>query len=1481
MVSTVSPASTCYSDTLSTLRFADRARAIVNRPVVNEEPGSRVVMELRAEVNRLRSLLALNKMEGSSVQTVGDVPAPNRRRPLSSRTREHSRRSVACQRLSASDPELAASSELSLRSSDSLFWDELIGIACERERRYWASFLRWEQRRGMYRPVSMPGSMHRLAEEHRSRRQVVRDVVRRLYPGRRGATAANSGRADRLPPTLDESEAEWCCCGGRKRRRESSIESRPQEKRSRLMEADADLERVQREETPPGSEVKPPQAERRGVAVGSQFGSAPDVDLAPRRRQRLDSARLVAEVSAPSSQYDLSTLSAAPPVSAFSRSVDEGIGTSFDVCAAAFSDDSLEPSHLGISQDSLDMIDADSVEELSGGKRLIDSMFDYANQGQVVMAPSPVDASELVRNTGRDTVIRITMRRASASSESEWGSVCSSLGHRAGRSMRADVRRRAEERLSCSGASDSEDDARLVSAAGSSLRADWLPVNTPARLSADDTTSFESALDEGWAASRAMPVPSPPPPAIYVDEYESPDAPVGWKRHSRLSNSDSLETEEMRPSEEPTADEETPLRHDLYTIVETGVEADAAIDFRAEHPSAHAPPSAARAIASKQREPASGAPAPAVGAPVRGPCARCDECQLCDDADYRLRSRLAAVAAGPVAGWIDADMWERYVSRLDCRSHLLLQEARRRPGIAVSLLVRSHSLPDLCEQPAGAQVSRLYRSALTVTVPGRAPPLSLDATLHSLPPELRERTSAVPCDSIPEDDDRSSRGSTDGSEDSPKGRSGFGDDEECASSALEDESLPSLHTLSGSSQGDLSISFGEDAPKIGDRPGEDCKAVAFVPRPDGSQTEPADDLRQASARDIDVEKLLDRAPSPPTICGTGGDLEPAEDEITASGINATDSIQEAACARDDNSPSAGDLEHASADSKPPVVFIFEVEAQGALLRSDEPEFIDADGDKPRPAREAKIVAPESSPSMTPAEAQFFFFKTTEEEVSLETIEEEIVEAFESSASLISSSSSSHSKNTSRDVESESLKSDVIGGGAAFSGRGDAGASQELTEDLEGVRDDVATDDMEAADPKVQMWQQYVELHRSDAASAPEPAPLGLGSADVMYLYIEAAGCDSTSALSEVGLSSAVPREQHREPATRLERTVSMDSVRPARRACGDIPRSCSVDAIAPLDMNNIIAMAVPPATSDELSDGSSSASDDPDLVLDGVQLREPHQRPSSFSLTMPPDPSAYFTDQSSTYRPFYKDAGLVPARPLSRADALERQVRAEVEKLRQERERGRIRWDREEPERQRRLRQVEDSLQQSLVQMRALVERRRACGRVFVHTLPAVSAARHAALTTQVPSYQLKGATAEADQLDDQLPHEWDRNGRLEDVTIGGRDYASGLRPAPANGSVTTILHQEIRVPCCGRFHGPTHQPSNRRMTPSEYRQHLAAIRRKILARSACTPTAAGLWQSRNTLAGAGSAVELGDRLFSQDSDYASAELDWARFGQL
>ena len=42
MVATVSPASDNYEESLSTLRYADRAKRIVNHAVVNEDKNSRV-----------------------------------------------------------------------------------------------------------------------------------------------------------------------------------------------------------------------------------------------------------------------------------------------------------------------------------------------------------------------------------------------------------------------------------------------------------------------------------------------------------------------------------------------------------------------------------------------------------------------------------------------------------------------------------------------------------------------------------------------------------------------------------------------------------------------------------------------------------------------------------------------------------------------------------------------------------------------------------------------------------------------------------------------------------------------------------------------------------------------------------------------------------------------------------------------------------------------------------------------------------------------------------------------------------------------------------------------------------------------------------------------------------------------------------------------------------------------------------------------
>ncbi|KAM9435213.1 kinesin-like protein KIF13B isoform 2-T3 [Clarias gariepinus] len=57
MIATVSPAADNYEETLSTLRYADRAKSIVNHAVINEDPNARIIRELREEVEKLREQL--------------------------------------------------------------------------------------------------------------------------------------------------------------------------------------------------------------------------------------------------------------------------------------------------------------------------------------------------------------------------------------------------------------------------------------------------------------------------------------------------------------------------------------------------------------------------------------------------------------------------------------------------------------------------------------------------------------------------------------------------------------------------------------------------------------------------------------------------------------------------------------------------------------------------------------------------------------------------------------------------------------------------------------------------------------------------------------------------------------------------------------------------------------------------------------------------------------------------------------------------------------------------------------------------------------------------------------------------------------------------------------------------------------------------------------------------------------------------------
>ncbi|KAL5283822.1 KIF16B family protein [Megaselia abdita] len=65
MIAAISPADCNYSETLSTLRYANRAKNIINKPTINEDPNVKLIRELRDEINKLKFMLGgdLSKLE--------------------------------------------------------------------------------------------------------------------------------------------------------------------------------------------------------------------------------------------------------------------------------------------------------------------------------------------------------------------------------------------------------------------------------------------------------------------------------------------------------------------------------------------------------------------------------------------------------------------------------------------------------------------------------------------------------------------------------------------------------------------------------------------------------------------------------------------------------------------------------------------------------------------------------------------------------------------------------------------------------------------------------------------------------------------------------------------------------------------------------------------------------------------------------------------------------------------------------------------------------------------------------------------------------------------------------------------------------------------------------------------------------------------------------------------------------------------------
>uniref|UniRef100_A0AC35TYZ4 Kinesin-like protein unc-104 n=1 Tax=Rhabditophanes sp. KR3021 TaxID=114890 RepID=A0AC35TYZ4_9BILA len=67
MIAALSAAHINFEETLSTLRYADRAKQIMCRAVVNEDPNAKMIRELREEINRLKDKLCLQGFEDETM----------------------------------------------------------------------------------------------------------------------------------------------------------------------------------------------------------------------------------------------------------------------------------------------------------------------------------------------------------------------------------------------------------------------------------------------------------------------------------------------------------------------------------------------------------------------------------------------------------------------------------------------------------------------------------------------------------------------------------------------------------------------------------------------------------------------------------------------------------------------------------------------------------------------------------------------------------------------------------------------------------------------------------------------------------------------------------------------------------------------------------------------------------------------------------------------------------------------------------------------------------------------------------------------------------------------------------------------------------------------------------------------------------------------------------------------------------------------
>ncbi|XP_058017254.1 kinesin-like protein KIF1B isoform X2 [Ahaetulla prasina] len=120
MVAALSPADINYDETLSTLRYADRAKQIKCNAVINEDPNAKLVRELKEEVTRLKDLLRAQGL-GDIIDNLKDFQNNKHRYLLASENQRPGHFSTASMgSLTASPSSCSLSSQVGLTAVSSI-----------------------------------------------------------------------------------------------------------------------------------------------------------------------------------------------------------------------------------------------------------------------------------------------------------------------------------------------------------------------------------------------------------------------------------------------------------------------------------------------------------------------------------------------------------------------------------------------------------------------------------------------------------------------------------------------------------------------------------------------------------------------------------------------------------------------------------------------------------------------------------------------------------------------------------------------------------------------------------------------------------------------------------------------------------------------------------------------------------------------------------------------------------------------------------------------------------------------------------------------------------------------------------------------------------------------------------------------------------------------------------------------------------------